>query len=100
MRPTHFQAIVFLSILSLTSCVSNGKFNAMQQQAQKNDSMHTWRKRTLKACQDDNERLNKQKAVLQDQANDLNLQMNATKENNPYLRKQLRVLAAFSSAQA
>jgi chemotaxis protein MotB len=100
MRPTHFQAIVFLSILSLTSCVSNGKFNAMQQQAQKNDSMYTWSMRTLKACQDDNDRLNKQKAVLQDQANDLNLQMNATKENNTQLRKQLRDLSALSSAQA
>lgn len=101
MRPTHFHAIVLLSaILSLTSCVSTGKFNAMQQQAQKNDSLYTWSMHTLKTCQDDNDRLNKQKAVLQDQANDLNLQMNATKENNTQLRKQLQDLSALSSAQA
>ena len=72
MRPTHFHSVIFLSaILSLTSCVSTGKFNAMQQQAAKNDSLYTWSMRTLKSCQDDNDKLSKQKTVLQDQANDL-----------------------------
>jgi chemotaxis protein MotB len=103
MRPIHFHAILFLSAaatLSFAGCVSTGKFNAMQQQAQKNDSLYTWSMRTLKACQDDNNKLVRQKAALQDQANDLNVQMTATKENITLMRKQLQNLSALSSAQA
>jgi chemotaxis protein MotB len=103
MRPTHFHVIIFFSAaatLSFVSCVSTGKFNAMQQQAQKNDSLYTSSMRTLKACQDDNNSLVRQKAVLQDQANDLNAQMTATRENDTLLRKQLQNLSALSSAQA
>ena len=103
MRPIHFHAILFLSAaatLSFAGCVSTGKFNAMQQQAQKNDSLYTWSMRTLKACQDDNNKLVRQKAALQDQANDLNVQMTATKENITLMRKQLQSLSALSSAQA
>jgi chemotaxis protein MotB len=101
MRPIHFYTVIFFSaVLSFVSCVSTGKFNAMQQQAQKNDSLYTWSMHTLKACQDDNNKLIRQKVALQDQANDLNLQMTATKENVTLLRRQLQDLSALSSAQA
>ena len=101
MRSIHFYPVIFFSaVLSFVSCVSTGKFNAMQQQAQKNDSLYTASMRTLKTCQDDNNKLSKQKAVLQDQANDLTLEMTATKENNTLMRRQLQDLSALSSAQA
>ncbi len=72
----------------------------MQQEAQKNDSLYTWSMRTLKTCQDANTDLSKQKSALQDHANNLELLMTATKENNTQLRKQLQDLSALSSAQA
>ncbi len=72
----------------------------MQQEAQKNDSLYTWSMRTLKTCQDENTNLTKQKTALQDQANNLDLLMTATKENNTQLRNQLQALSALSSAQA
>ena len=98
MRPVHF----FLMILPLTvlSCVSTGKYKAMQQQADKYDTLYTWSMRTLKTCQDANNDLSKQKAALQNEANDMNLQLTATKENNTQLRKQLQTLSTLSSAQA
>ncbi|HEX9513185.1 MAG TPA: OmpA family protein [Puia sp.] len=98
MRPVYFYLVIFS--FTVLSCVSTGKFKAMQQQAQKNDSLYTWSQHTLKTCQDANNDLNRQKSSLQDQANDLNLQLTATKENNTQLRKQLQDLSAISSAQA
>jgi chemotaxis protein MotB len=101
MRSVYFYLVLFSSaILLCASCVSTGKFKAMQQQAQKNDSLYTWSMRTLKTCQDANNDLNKQKLSLQDQANDMNLQLTATKENVTQLRKQLQNLSAITSAQA
>jgi len=98
MRPVYF-SLVFLSS-ALVSCVSTGKFKAMQQEAQKNDSLYEWSQHTLKTCQDTNTGLNKQKSSLQDQMNSLNLELTASKENNMQLRKQLRDLSALSSSQA
>lgn len=101
MRPVYFHPVIFsFAILSCVSCVSTGKFKAMQQQAQRSDSLYTWSMRTLKTCQDTNNDLNKQKSLLQNQANDLNLLLTATKENNTQLRKQLQDLSAMSTAQA
>lgn len=84
----------------MISCVSTGKFKAMQQEAQKNDSLYTWSQRTLKTCQDANADLNKQKSSLQNQVNSINLELNASKQNNQVLRKQMEALSALSSAQA
>ena len=98
MRPIYFYFAIFSS--SLLSCVSSGKFKAMQQQAQQSDSLYTWSQHTLKSCQDANNDLVKQKLVLQNQANELNQQLTATKENNTQMRKQLQTLSALSSAQA
>lgn len=101
MRPNiHYPFICLIAVLSLASCVSTGKYKAMQQEAQKNDSLYTWSMRTLKTCQDANTDLSKQKSALQDHANNLELLMTATKENNTQLRKQLQDLSALSSAQA
>jgi len=98
MRPVHFYLIILP--FTVLSCVSTGKFKAMQQEAQKNDSLYTWSQRTLKTCQDANNDLVRQKLSLQNEANDLNLQLTATKENTTQLRKQLQTLSALSSAQA
>jgi chemotaxis protein MotB len=98
MRSVHFYVIILSSFL--VSCVSTSKFKAEQQEAQKNDSLYVWSQRTLKGCQDDNARLNKQKVALQEQTNEMSLQLSATKENYTQMRKQLHDLAAISSAQA
>ena len=98
MRPVHF--ILIILPLTVLSCVSTGKYKAMQQQADKYDTLYTWSMRTLKTCQDANNDLSKQKATLQNEANDMNLQLTATKENNTQLRKQLQTLSTLSSAQA
>ena len=98
MRPVHF-CLIILSFAAL-SCVSTGKFKAMQQEANKYDSLYTWSMHTLKTCQDANDDLSKQKSTLQNQTSDLNLLLTATKENNTQLRKQLQDLSTLSSAQA
>jgi chemotaxis protein MotB len=98
MRPVHF--ILIILPLTVLSCVSTGKYKAMQQQADKYDTLYTWSMRTLKTCQDANNDLSKQKGTLQNEANDMNLQLTATKENNTQLRKQLQTLSTLSSAQA
>ena len=101
MRPPYFHLVIFsLAVLSCVSCVSTGKFKAMQQEAQKYDTLYTWSMRTLKTCQDANNELNKQKASLQNQTNEVNTLLTSSKENNTELRKQLRDIAALSSAQA
>jgi chemotaxis protein MotB len=101
MRQIHlYPFICLIAVLSFVSCVSTGKYKALQQEAQKNDSLYIWSMRTLKTCQDANTDLSKQKSALQDQANNLELLMTATKENNTQLRKQLQDLSTLSSAQA
>ena len=89
-----------LTLLSLVSCVSTGKYKAMQQEAQKNDSLYTWSQRTLKSCQDANNDLARQKTNILNEKNSIGLELNASKENNTILRKQLSDLSALSTAQA
>jgi chemotaxis protein MotB len=101
MRSVYFHYLFFaITLLSCAGCVSSGKFNAMQQQAQKSDSLYTWSMRTLKRCQDSNDTLRKQKAAAVSDANYLDMQLTATKENNTLLRKQLQDLSTLSSSQA
>jgi chemotaxis protein MotB len=101
MQPVQsYFAIFSLTALSFASCVSTGKYKAMQQQADKYDTLYTWSMRTLKTSQETNSDLSKQKAAMQNQLNDQNLQLTATQENNSQLRKQLQALSALSSAQA
>jgi len=98
MRPVFFYLVLFSA--PMISCVSTGKFKAMQQEANKYDSLYTWSQRTLKTCQDANNDLTKQKSALKDQMNSINLELNASKENNVLLRKQMEALSALSRAQA
>jgi chemotaxis protein MotB len=81
-------------------CVSTGKFNTMQRQAQLNDSLRQAAEAKLKTCLDANTGLYKQKSLLQDTVNDLNLQLNVTKDNNDLLKKQLSNLSTLSTTQA
>src|ERR1700754_725326 len=98
MRSTHF--ILFILPFTVLSCVSTGKYKAMQEEANKYDTLYTWSMRTLKTCQDANNDLSKQKVKLQNEANDTKLLLTATQDNNSQLRKQLQTLSALSSAQA
>ncbi len=86
--------------VAMASCVSTGTYKALQVEKTKSDSLYTWAMQTLKGSQADNNRLNKEKAVLKDTVNDLNIQMNAVKENNMVLHKQVTDLSALSTAQA
>jgi chemotaxis protein MotB len=98
-----FRLYLFLlpsAVLLGTSCVSTGKFKAMQQQASQYDSLYNQSMRTLQASQNDNKVLEKQKATLQDQANDMKLQLTATQENNSILRKEIQSISAISASQA
>lgn len=98
MRPAYIY-LVFLSSAAV-SCVSTGKYKALQLQAQKTDSLYAWSQQTLKNCQDKNSDLNNQKTTLQNQLNSQDLELTASKENITTLRKQLQDLSALSSAQA
>ncbi|HVV07143.1 MAG TPA: OmpA family protein [Puia sp.] len=98
MRPAYIY-LIFLSSVAV-SCVPTGKYKALQQQAQKTDSLYAWTQRTLKTCQDVNSDLNKQKTAAQNQLKSQELELNASKENITTLRKQLVDLSALSSAQA
>ena len=94
--------LLFLASAALSSagCVSAGKFRASEQQVHLSDSLYTQSMRTLKACQDDNGRLSKERSTLQEQNKDVSQQLTAAKEVNGQLRKQLQDLSAVSSAQA
>lgn len=98
MRPIY----CYFFILSFTavSCVSTSAYKALQLDKQKSDSLYGWAMQTLKSSQGDNDRLNKQKSALRDSMNEAGLQLNAVKENNTTLRKQLDDLSAISSSQA
>jgi chemotaxis protein MotB len=86
--------------LALLSCVSTGKFKAEQTEAQRNDSLYNSSILALKTCQDDNASLSKKNISLKNEADDLNLQLTATKDNIAQLRQQLQTLSALSSSQA
>ena len=98
MRPIY--CYFFILSVSLVSCVSSGAYKALQMEKSKCDSLYTWSMQTLKASQADNDRLNKDRAALKDTVNDLNLQMNAMRDNNTVLHKQVTDLSAISSTQA
>lgn len=98
MKPINFYWFIFPFFI--VSCVSSGSYKALQAEKSKTDSLYTWAMQTLKASQADNDRLNREKASLKDTVNDMNLQMNALKENNAVLHKQVTDLSAISSAQA
>jgi chemotaxis protein MotB len=101
MRSVYSHHFLFLFVVfPFVGCVSSGKFSAMQQQAQKSDSLYAWSMRTLKACQDSNDTLRKQKTAIASDANMLDMQLTASKENNTLLRKQLQELSALSTSQA
>ena len=101
MQPLRqYLVIVPAAVIIGTSCVSTGKFKAMQQQASQYDSLYTQSMRTLQACQDDNKKLTKQKSELQEKTNDIKEQLTVTQESNSTLRKQLQSISAISTAQA
>jgi len=97
--PTYL--VILLSGMTLfTSCVSTGKYKAMETQARNSDSLYNQAMRTLKGCQESNASLTKQKTDMQTEMTNLNSLVSATQENNTLLRKQLKDLSALSSSQA
>jgi chemotaxis protein MotB len=98
MRPTRLLPFIFSC--TLFSCVSTGKFKAEQTEAQRNDSLYNSSMLSLKTCQEDNANLSKKNLALKNEADDLTLQLTATKDNIAQLRQQLQTLSALSSSQA
>jgi chemotaxis protein MotB len=98
MRPIYSYFLILS--LAFVSCVSTGTYKALQVEKSKSDSLYSWTMQTLKASQADNNRLNREKAELKDSVNDLNVQLDAVKQNNVLLHKQLDNLSAISTAQA
>jgi chemotaxis protein MotB len=98
LRP--YLVILPAAVFACVSCVSSGKFKAMQAQANQYDSLYNQSIRTLRTCQDDNKNLGKQKATLQEQTNEMKLTLQVTQDNNKALKKQIRVMSAISTAQA
>jgi len=91
---------LFFAVPLFTGCVSSSEYKAVKKEADKYDTLYTWSMRTLKACQDDNAQLKKQKIDIQTKMSDLDLMLTVTQENNAQLKKQLQALSAISSAQA
>jgi chemotaxis protein MotB len=98
MRPIY--CYFFILSFIVESCVSTGKYKALQAEKSKSDSLYTWAMGTLKASQGDNARLSREKAALKDTVSDLIVEVNAVKQNNTTLHKQLDDLSAISTAQA
>ena len=91
---------LFFAVPFFTGCVSSSEYKAVKKEADKYDTLYTWSMRTLKACQDDNAQLKKQKIDIQTKMSDQDLMLTVTQENNAQLKKQLQSLSAISSAQA
>ena len=101
MRSVYSRLFTLLFAIPLfTGCVSSSEYKSVKKEADKYDTLYTWSMRTLKACQDDNALLKKQKTDIQTKMTDLDLMLNVTKDNNAQLKKQLQALSAISSAQA
>jgi chemotaxis protein MotB len=98
LRP--YLVILPAAVFACVSCVSTGKFKAMQQQANLNDSLYNQSMRTLQTCQDQNKTLTAQKNDLQLQTNAMKLTLQTTQENNNALKKQVQAMSAISAAQA
>ncbi|HEV2483231.1 MAG TPA: OmpA family protein [Puia sp.] len=98
LRP--YLAILPAAVIACVSCVSTGKFKAMQQQANQYDSLYNQSMRTLETCQNDNKKLATQKNNLQLQTNAMKLTLQTTQENNAALKKQVQAMSAISAAQA
>ena len=98
--------IFFGAILSLTlfSCVSNGKYKALQQSSQaRYDSINgvlTKTRGDLTTCNDNGAELTRQNAYQKNQIDNLNTQIAFLKENNTQALKQLQDLSVISSEQA
>ncbi|HVS95618.1 MAG TPA: OmpA family protein [Puia sp.] len=87
--------------VTLLSCVSTKKFNAMQQNDKaKYDSLFAAAQSQLKTCNDANGDLGQRNALLDGQVGELSRQIAAIRENNTQLLKQLQDLSVISSAQA
>lgn len=101
MLRTQTYLVVCVSVAGLfSSCVSTGKYKAMEAQYKNSDSLYNWTLHTLKTTQYANTDLTKQRNDMQTKMNNLNGLLSATQDNNTLLRKQLTNLSAISSAQA
>jgi chemotaxis protein MotB len=91
-------------VLTLVSCVSNGKYKALQQSSQaRYDSVNGVLGKTsgdLRACNDNSAELTRQNAYQKNQIDNLNTQIAYLKENNTQALKQLQDLSVISGEQA
>jgi chemotaxis protein MotB len=99
-RASTYLVILLPAFALFNSCVSSGKYKAMETQARNSDSLYNQTMRTLKTTQDANVTLAQQKTDIQTQMTTMSGLMAATQENNALLRKQLTDLSTLSSSQA
>ena len=98
MRPIY----CYFFILSLTaaSCVSSSSYKALLLEKQKSDSLYGYSMQTLKSCQGDNDRLNRQKSALRDSMNDAGLQLSVVQDVAAIDREGVDLLAGDNTGDA
>ena len=92
--------IIAACSLFMFSCVSKKKFKEEQVRYETLNTTHTQLQSSLKNCEDEKAEINKQKAALQTDIDNLNRHIALLKENNTQALKQLQDLSVISAAQA
>ena len=99
MKKSHF-ALVGLSVLLLTSCVSRKKLQAEQAKYDKLNTYYVQVQEDLKKCREDEAEAARRRSQLESELNAVRSQSDMLKENNSTMINQLRDLSVISSAQA
>ncbi len=99
MKVSTLVLIAGCSVL-LFSCVSKKKFREEQVRYETLNTTHTQLQSSLKNCEDEKAEVNKQKAALQTDIDNLNRHIALLKENNTQALKQLQDMSVISAAQA
>jgi chemotaxis protein MotB len=93
-------AAAAVTLFILASCVSTKKFKAEVARYDRLNSAYIDLQGNLKTCQDEKEDVNRRKALLQNDIDNLNKQVAYLKENNTQALRQLQDLSVITAAQA
>jgi chemotaxis protein MotB len=88
------------SSVMLFSCVSSKKFKTLNDKYNELSTSYTGVQNDLKACRDETAELNRKKAALETDIDNLNKQIGYLKENNTQALKQLQDMSVISAQQA
>ena len=92
--------LLVVCTLFMFSCVSKKKFREEQVRYETLNTTHTQLQNSLKNCEDEKAEVNKQKAALQTDIDNLNRHIALLKENNTQALKQLQDLSVITASQA